>query len=241
MLTVRILLLEDNVVDALKIEMMLGEMNSKYTYILAAVFDTLPPLLEYLQHNQVDIVISDIFIKSRPVGFELFQSVILRHIPIILTTSSHDRSVYNAAQQYRSVHYLVKPFHALTLQSVLEKILEEKAKDKQHDFDEHKFFYLSGVGGQRIQVRFDEIIYLSSESNNCFIYTATRKYVIKKSLTKLLKDHLKDDFLRVHQQYVVNKLHLKNIKNDTIVLTGGGVVPIGKSFRKEVMTFLKVH
>jgi DNA-binding LytR/AlgR family response regulator len=125
------------------------------------------------------------------------------------------------------------------LQSILEKALDEWEQSKQHDFIDHKFFYLSGLGGQREQVSFRNIIYLASESNNCFIFTDTKKYVTKKSLTKILNEDLGDGFLRIHQQYIVNKLHLKIIKPNSVVVKGEIELPIGKSYRKEVNDFLK--
>ncbi|MFN8344284.1 MAG: LytTR family transcriptional regulator DNA-binding domain-containing protein [Spirosomataceae bacterium] len=237
--TVSVILLEDNAIDALKVQMMLNEKYGKYKFLLLGIFDTLPPMLEYLQHHEVDIVISDIFIKNRPVGLEVLQALLLRNIPIVLTTNSHDKSLFDASRQYREVYYLIKPFHALTLHSILEKIVEEQAKSKNHNFADRKYFYLSGMGGHREQVFFDEIIYLLSESNNCFIFTASKKYVVKKSLTKILNEDLGEGFLRIHQQYIINKLHLKKAGHDTLTLTGAISLPVGKSFRKGVMAFLK--
>lgn len=239
MTDIRVLLLEDNTIDSLKVQIMLAEAEGKYRFHLVGVFDTLPPVLEYLQQHEVDIVISDIFIKSRPLGLDLLHHLPLQNVPIILTTSSQDKLIYANAQRKRLVHYLVKPFHGLTLQSILEKALDEWEQSKQHDFIDHKFFYLSGLGGQREQVSFRNIIYLASESNNCFIFTDTKKYVTKKSLTKILNEDLGDGFLRIHQQYIVNKLHLKIIKPNSVVVKGEIELPIGKSYRKEVNDFLK--
>lgn len=236
---VRILVLEDNPIDVLKIEMMLSDATGKQPYRLVGIYTSLPPLLEFLQNGDVDIVLSDIFIDSTPVGIELLQILNKKHIPVILMTSSHDKTLYTTAQQKKPVHYLIKPFHNLTLQSTIEKALFEHKQSKQYNLLDQKYLFLSGLGGQKEQVWFDEIIYLSSDLNNCFIYSSKKKYITKKSLSKLLNEDLGDGFLRIHQQYVINKLHIISIKQDNVVVTGDIALPIGKSFRKALLEYTK--
>jgi DNA-binding LytR/AlgR family response regulator len=236
---IKIVLLEDNPVDALKIELMLTEANRKHQYKLLGVFTTLPSLIEYLQYNEVDIVLSDIYIGPEPSGIELLQYLQKKQVPVIMMTSSSDNKLYTAAQQLKPVHYLIKPFHSLTFHSTLENVIFDYEQSKQYKFIDQKYLYLSGLGGQREQVWFDDIVYLSSELNNCFIYTNKKKYVTKKSLNKILTEELGDGFLRIHQQYVVNKMHLQAIKQDNVVITGEVILPIGKSFRKDLLSFIK--
>ncbi len=239
MTVIRVVLLEDNTIDALKVQIILDEAVGNYRYVLVGIFDTLPPLLEYLQKHEVDIVVADIFINNWPVGLDLLKHLSSQHFPVIFMTSSHDKAVYVKAQQQRSVYYLVKPFHALTLQSTLEKALEEYEQSKQYDFLDNKFLYLNGLTGKYEKVRFEQIIYLTSANNHCYIFSNTQKYMVKKSLTKLLTQYLGNDFIRIHQQYVVNKQHLKAINHDTVTITGGLELPIGKSFKKDIIVFRK--
>ena len=89
------------------------------------------------------------------------------------------------------------------------------------------------------QVIFDDIMYIESEGNYSFVNTLSKKYVIKKSLSQLIVDELTDDFLRVHQKFIVNKIYIKIIDETTIKLNDHLSLPIGKSYRKSLLAFIK--
>ncbi len=241
MIPIRIAVLEDNPIEMLTVKMMLTETDTgKYEYQLMGMFETLDSLLTFLQTTAVDIILSDIFAKNRPMGLELLKKQIIAHIPVILMTNSLEKAVFFDAQQLRSVHYLIKPFHAFTLQSTIESVFEEFQKQKQYDFFAHKFLYISGKGGQREQVLFEEIVYLESEGNYCFINTEGKRYVMKKSLIQLLTDELDSRFIRVHQRYAVNTKHIRVLRTDELHLTGSIELPLGKTFQKFVREFVKI-
>ncbi len=240
MIPIRIVILEDSPIEMLTVKMMLEEpVTSKYEYQVVGTFETLELLLPFLETTSVDIILADIFNKNRPMGLELLKKKITTYIPVILMTSSQLKTVFSEAQQVRSVHYLIKPFHSFTLHSTIDRVYEEFQKNKQYDFFTHKFLYISGKSGQREQVLFEEIVYLESEGNYCYIFTVSKKYVLKKSMTQLLANELDSRFIRVHQKYAVNTKYIKSLKSDELQLTGLTELPIGQRFQKSVREFLK--
>jgi len=42
------------------------------------------------------------------------------------------------------------------------------------------------------------------------------------------------DFIRIHKSYVVNRHKIKQVEGNQITLQSGDVLPIGKSFRKDI-------
>lgn len=130
---IKVLLLEDNSIDTLKIEIMLSNTeSSKYEIILYETFKTLETLLLYLQNHikEIDVIISDIFINDKAKGLQLLKEISNSDIPVILITSSQDAAIYNEAKSIRTVQYLIKPFHKLTLQSSIILVFEENEKEK---------------------------------------------------------------------------------------------------------------
>lgn len=240
MILIRIVILEDSPIEMLTVRMMLEEpVTSKYEYQVVGTFETLELLLPFLETTSVDVILADIFYKNHPMGLELLRKKITTYIPVILMTSSQLKTVFSEAQQVRSVHYLIKPFHSFTLHSTIDRVYEEFQKNKQYDFFTHKFLYISGKSGQREQVLFGEIVYLESEGNYCYIFTGNKKYVLKKSLSHLLANELDHRFIRVHQKYAVNTKYIKSLKSDALQLTGLTELPIGQRFQKSVREFLK--
>ncbi len=241
MFRIRIAVLEDNSLETLPANMKISEFRSeKYQYDLMGVFEKLNELLSFLDTDAVDVILSDIFIDSHPIGLELLKKGHVQKIPVILMTHSQKKEVFSEAQRIRSVYYLIKPFHTFTLQSVIDSVFEWNQRSKQYDFIDRKFLFLSGKGGQREQVLFDEIIYLESEVNYCFVYTLTKKYVLKKSLSKMLSHELDERFIRIHQRYAVNKKQVLSVRKDSLELSGLIELPLGKSFQKRVREFVKM-
>lgn len=237
-----IAVLEDDPIDQIKIEIMLSEhISSQYTFLLAGTFTQLQDLMTYLNSHKIDLVLSDIMIDNKPVGIELLKKLRNNATPIVLMTSSQDRELFLEVKKYRSVQYLIKPFHAITLQSALEKALEEHQKSKQYDFVDRKYLYLSSKAGQQDQVWFTEIVYIEADDSHCYIHTVSKRYVLKKSLIKLLGEDLNDHFIRIHHKFAVNKVHIQQSEANTLKLTGKVVLPVGKSFRKDLNNFLKRH
>lgn len=237
-----IVMLEDDPIDQIKIEIMLAErISAQYKYQLGGIFTQLDDLLTYLSNHEVDVILSDIFLQKKPIGIELVKKLRDTVIPVVLMTSSQDQELFLEAQKYRSVNYLIKPFHAISLQSVIEKALEEHNKSKLYDFLDKKFLYLSSKTGQKDQIWFSEIIYIEAEDSHCYIYTGVKKYILKKSLSKLLSEGLDNHLIRIHHKYAVNKMHIRKSEAEVLHLTGQVVLPVGKSFRKELNSFLKQH
>lgn len=239
---ITIALLEDDPIDQIKIEIMLSErISSQYKYQLGGIFTKLEDLLVYLSNHEVNVILSDIFLQKKPVGIELIKKLRDNIVPIVLMTSSQDQELFLEAQKYRSVNYLIKPFHAISLQSAIEKALEEHNKSKQYDFLDKKYLYLSSKTGQQDQVWFTDIVHIEAEDSHCYIYTLVKKYVLKKSLSKLLSEDLDDSFIRIHHKYAVNKMHIRKSEAEVLYLTSHVALPVGKSFRKVLNSFLKWH
>jgi DNA-binding LytR/AlgR family response regulator len=237
-----IVVLEDDPIDQIKIEIMLAErISAQYKYQLGGIFTQLDDLLTYLSNHEVNVVLSDIFLQKKPIGIELIKKLRDNTIPVVLMTSSQDQELFLEAQKYRSVNYLIKPFHAISLQSAIEKALEEHNKSRQYDFLDKKFLYLSSKTGQQDQVWFTDIIYIEAEDSHCYIYTLAKKYVLKKSLSKLMSEDLDDSFIRIHHKYAANKMHIRKSEAEVLHLTSQAVLPVGKSFRKVLNSFLKWH
>ncbi len=237
---IRVAVLEDNPIDSLHISLMLSKaLGNKYEYKIVGNFESLKLLLDFIAQDEVDVILSDIFANQVPMGLELLKRLQFSTLPIILMTNSQDKSVYVAAQEQRHINYIIKPFHAITLQSIIDTTFDEYLRNKQHDFMDKKFIYLSGRAGQKEQVLFDNIIYLESDLNDCFVYTNERKYVLKKSLSKMCSEKLDERFIRVHQKYVANKKYIKTVSETNILLVSEMVLPVGKSFKKPLLKYLK--
>jgi DNA-binding LytR/AlgR family response regulator len=217
--------------------------SSKYEIILIDTFKTLETFLLYLQNQikEIDVIISDIFINNKAKGLQLLKELSNSDIPVILTTSSHDAAIYNEAKSIRKVLYLIKPFHKLTLQSSIILVYEENEKRKIHFEDDTKFLFLKSKLNHNERTNINDIIFIEAEGNYCYIHTQEKKYVLKKSLAKLITEDLDKLFVRTHHKFAVNRNYIKLLRSRTILLTNNVDLPIGISFKQAIKEYASKH
>jgi DNA-binding LytR/AlgR family response regulator len=237
---VTIVLLDDDPIDCIKVEIMISEfISNDMTFKLIAVFRELDALLIYLQTHIVDIIISEIFTDKKTAGIELLKKLKYNHTPIILVSQSIEKGIFVEAKKYRKFYYLIKPFHHLTLQSTIENILAENIKEKTYNSLDKQYLFLKGRLNNIDKILFEEILFLEADGNYCFIHSTNKKYVIKKSLSKLLTEELNGSFIRIHHKYAINKQHILIIRDRTLQILGRIDLPIGKTFKKNISNLLK--
>ena len=89
------------------------------------------------------------------------------------------------------------------------------------------------VEGERIFNK-SEIIYAESEGHRCTIHHNSGDYHIYVRLDDLEKA-FSDDFLRVHQSFLVNMEYVNRISNYKLTLNNDIVLPVPKARFKQVL------
>ena len=84
-----------------------------------------------------------------------------------------------------------------------------------------------------IKVDFDEIQYIEAYGN--YIKIFTNKMILTPQTLSDFLEKLPDSILRIHKSFAVNFNKLKLIDGNQIVLKNDTKLPIGKSYRKDVL------
>jgi len=92
-------------------------------------------------------------------------------------------------------------------------------------------------------VKEDEILYCQSDGNYCYInFLDGRKLLISKKL-KTMEEVLNGSiFLRVHNSFLVNMLHVKKVilqDGSRMILSNGDMITISRTRKKELLNYLK--
>ncbi len=224
-----VLIVEDDFSFALEVEMAVKELGYAVLPIQSKAEDT----LEWLQRETVDLVIADNYLSGQMKGVELVRKMHARGIPVIFMTSNSDFVTYHSLRDHHLEAFLVKPFDLLTLQTTID--LAFKRQEQRHLPAEDALFIKKGQLLEKVTV--DEIVYIESEGNYCFVYTKEkRKYAVKTSIRKFLDRIVNAVFIQIHRNYAVNFSNVEAIdfQDAEIYLAGGGRLPIGQTYRKEI-------
>jgi DNA-binding LytR/AlgR family response regulator len=240
MKTVRVLILEDSAIDRLTLQMMLAESVSKAVqFEVIGIFQALRPLLTFLDVNEVDIIIADVYIQEKPVGLRIAEHIGHRPISLLFISSAPSDELFAQIQQKAFARFIAKPINVYTLHSTLNSICEENSQKLQYNLLDRQYLFLSGVKGQHEQVLLSNILYIESDKNYCYLFSVHKKYALKKALSTLLDEDLTALFVRIHKRFIINMAFVMLVGDSEVTLSNRSVLPVGRSYRKGLFDLYK--
>lgn len=188
--------------------------------------------LDYAKNNQFDAFFLDIQLIDYS-GIELAKQI--REIdnymfaPIIFITAIPTKEL-EAFRQIHCYDYIIKPFSEKEVQRVFQKIILNYIPQR----NENQVLKLERKGFINL-IKQKDIIYMEFKDRKICIATIKEKiYYTGKSLSQLSSE-LSDDFIQVHQAFIINKKFIKNVElqNKEISLEGVDYsIPIGRTYKK---------
>lgn len=234
----RILLVEDTPAERYAMVSLLSDSG----FELAGVASTLPDALKLYFDEQPDLVILDIYLNGQPDGItfaETINAVPTQTKPFIFITSSSDRSIFERAKLTKPFSYLMKPFNPLEVTYAIEMAIE-RFYEQQDALEGDE---TDAVVGQDaifvkkrdtlVKLKLSDVLHVEVEDRYCYLHTATNKFVIQMSMTKI--EELMDPkrFVRTHRNHLVQQEAIQEIHlaDHLLKLQNGQLVPVGERYR----------
>lgn len=215
------------------------ENHSTETHLL---FSSTNPVegIKKIRSEKPDLVFLDIDMPGLS-GFELVELIDDLQVQVIFTTA-HQEYAVQAVETIAS-GYLLKPVQPDDLQRIIEKA-RTTAKPTVINLPLKEKIPVPDNDGIEL-VPCDDIIYCKSDSNYCtLVLSGNRKITASKTL-KHFEDNLsKDQFIRVHKSYLINRNHMKKyLKKDggELVMSNNDVVPLSRNTREEIVKLIQSY
>ena len=89
------------------------------------------------------------------------------------------------------------------------------------------------------KVNFDNILWIQSDGNYNMIFTANKKFVVKKSLIKMSEILPNKLFVRIHMKHIVpiNKIEKIDLLENLVIIEGNKIA-IGPRYRSDLLKLL---
>ncbi|WP_109301055.1 LytTR family DNA-binding domain-containing protein [Aquimarina sp. AU474] len=190
-------------------------------------------VMEILQKETVDILFLDINMPKLS-GLSLLKT--LQTKPnVIITTAYPEHAVEGFALSVTD--YLLKPFSLERFIQAVLKVQQNKEVVRQEitTIEEKEVIKSIFIKSDKkiLKLNFDDIFYVEAYGNYIKIYT-DNMVLTPQTLSDFLSK-IPDSFLRIHKSFVINFDHLKLIDGNQIILQNETKLPIGKSYRKDVL------
>lgn len=132
-----------------------------------------------------------------------------------------------AQQLFRTqpLDFLIKPISQSRIRDVLEMAVRVlKKKNERFEFRQGKDYYYVPMG---------DIVYFVSEGRKVKIVTMKETYEFYGRLKEIAKE-LSEDFIVIHQSYIVNEEYFFRYTYEMVELTDGTILTISPANRKQV-------
>ena len=123
--------------------------------------------------------------------------------------------------------YLLKDELAQEFEKYQERIYQHIQKSFQ--------YYLYQKNGLTSKIRLSQIYYIESLRHQIIIHSINGQVSERKTLGQLMKDLASHDFIQIHKSYIINKKWIQEIKGQEVVLKDLTVLPIGRTYKKNLL------
>jgi len=192
-------------------------------------------VLEVLQNEPIDLLFLDINMPKLS-GLSLLKT--LQQKPAVIITTAYSEYAVEGFE-LSVTDYLLKPFSLERFLQAVSKVKNKtvipiviETETTSVTIEKQKSIFVKS-DKKLIKLNFDEINHIEAYGNYIKIYT-DKMILVSGTLSHFL-DKLPNRFLRIHKSFIINFDKLKLIDGNRIVLQNDSKLPIGKSFRKDVL------
>ncbi|MCJ8154495.1 LytTR family DNA-binding domain-containing protein [Chryseobacterium sp. SSA4.19] len=201
---------------------------------LELVFSTENPIeaLDYIQKNECDLVFLDIQMPELT-GIN-FMNILGNKLRYILTTAYSEYAL--EGYEYHIIDYLLKPVSFERFYKSAEKAWERFAVNEDKKEDSHFFVKSSG---RQYRIDFEDVLFVESIKDYVNIRTVEKEYIVLDTLKSLEQQLPEGSFARIHKSFIINLNKIKEIAPRKVNLITHHEIPIGESYRVNLLTKIK--
>lgn len=243
--SVKILIVEDEMIIGAKISMQLTNLGFEVTGILPRGEDA----IVHVQETKPDIVLLDIHLKGEINGIETAtQLQRLGNIPVIYLTANSDEATFNQAKATRPYAFISKPYKQLDLQRAIELTISRMAEDAnglivtEAGADDSTFVLNDRIfvrhKEKMVKIMLADLIYLEADRNYSQLFTKEKDYVLAVTLKAIEEKLPAKLFLRIHRSYIVNITHIDEVTEGNVKIAEH-TIPMGAGMREILLKGLR--
>lgn len=182
-------------------------------------------LIEKLKSEKIDVLFLDIDMPTIS-GMDIAGFINENSIStLIVFVTAHDMLVYDTFR-YRPFGFIRKSRFDNEIDFVIGQLLSELSK-KHRKIIFHK-------GSEIITETVNDIIYIEAKGNYANIVKTGGILKFRETLSNILMQSGGASLIRVHKGYIINPEYIKEFKTDSLKMSNNDIVPIGRSYEKEV-------
>ncbi len=195
--------------------------------------------IDLIRSQAADVLFLDVEMPDMS-GLELID-IVPDHQKIVLVSGRHEYAVQ--AFELEVVDYLLKPVTPSRFFRTVNRLIETQLPEPTSPpvpiaslAPDHVFVKDKGV---MVRLKLDDVWWIEALGDYVQFVTEEKKYTVHSSMKNILSKLSPKQFLRVHRSYIINLDKIATMEDNTLTISTK-LIPIGKSYRKEVGRVLNV-
>lgn len=195
---------------------------------LAGVFESVVKAEAELANNAVDLIFLDIEMPKKS-GLEFLKETGAK--PLVVVTTAYPEYALEG-YELDVIDYLLKPISVNRFGKAVQKAKEYiELLDRKSDPGYPFIFVRSDKKIEKLS--FDDILFMESSGNYINIHTKSKEVVAYLTL-KGIEGQLPDNFVKVHQSFLVNFMLIDAVEGNMIKIKNKEV-PISRQYKEQLM------
>lgn len=186
--------------------------------------------MEVLRREKIDILLLDIQMPDFT-GFDLLKTI--ENKPATIFTTAYSEYAVDAFM-LGVVDYLLKPIDFPRFLQAVNKAIEQVSYAEKSVAPD---YILVRADYKIYKINYDDLLFIEGQHEYVTFHTKTKRITALFSLKNLEDTLPRDRFVRVHKSYIVSFHYIEDI-NKTTVTVAGNNIPIGASYRDELIAKL---
>ena len=192
---------------------------------LVAQFRNSVEAFEYLERNPIDLLFLDI--EMPLINGISFLKALKQKPKTIFTTAFKDYAFEGFELGVED--YLLKPFSYERFMKAMERL---SPVNEVSGFDDQ---LVIRVKDGHLNIKQQDIKLIEGNKDYVKIVTNTETHLLYHTLKGILDKLNPEYFIQSHRSYVVNRLFVSRIVQDSLILNDQQFIPIGQSYKKHLM------
>ena len=189
---------------------------------------------DFLSENAIDLIFLDIEMPKIS-GLQLLQKMHIESL-VIITTAFPQYAL--EGYELDVIDYLLKPFAFSRFLKAVQKAKDYyQIKHAATANQQHSYIFIKS--DKRIEkIELDEILYAESVGNYVNVHTESKNILAYLTMKSLESQLPVEDFIKIHQSYIVNCSKIQSIEGSEIKLQTQSL-PISRNHRDSVMKIIQ--
>ncbi|PWJ44738.1 LytR/AlgR family response regulator transcription factor [Sediminitomix flava] len=246
MTPLKLIIVEDDLVVAKSLIFTLEDLG----YEVSSSYRKGEDLLAQIHQLDTDLILLDIELLGELDGIATAEKIRNEFDgPIIYLTSKDDHVTFERAKHTKPSAFLKKPFDVNTLRASIELAVHNHQGEEVNEkveipsSTENRYAVTDGIfvksRSKFLKLKIEDILYIKANDIYASVFTNTGNFLVNYALKHLEEKLPIPPFYRVHRSYIVNIEKVTGLE-DNHLLIGDEHIPIGKTYREEIMQCFKI-